>query len=122
MKTVEELKELFPILRELVATNDHRMGESYWEDGPVCEYEDNQVFYERDGWRIEIFYRCTREFDNDPGDYWYPSCDDLITAHGEVEEIQIYHIDEQTGEETYFEGEEIDELAELLNEVLSDIS
>ncbi|MCM1142291.1 MAG: hypothetical protein NC453_27285, partial [Muribaculum sp.] len=77
MKTIDDLKALFPTLIELVANNDHEIGDSYIEQdedgwGRCNDYNDNYVSYEEDGWCIEISYRCCGEWDNDPGDYWTP--------------------------------------------------
>ncbi len=127
MKTIEDLKNLFPTLIDLVASNDHEIGESYFEQdedgwGRCSDYEDNYVCYEEDGWLIEISYRCCGEFDNDPGDYWTPPCCDLIRGWGEVTEITAYHYDEETDEETEFSDDDLQELWKELDKVLENIA
>lgn len=127
MKTLEDLKKLFPIIVEEIRDSDHEIGESYPdqdEDGwYTChDYEDNYYSYEEDGWLIEVSYRCTGNWDNDPGDYWTPPSSDLRSAWGEVTEITATHYDEDTDEESEFSKDDLSELWNAIDEVLKDIA
>lgn len=127
MKTIDDLKKLFPTLIELVANNDHEIGQSCYEQdedgwGRCDDYEDNYVSYEEDGWSIEISYRCCGVWDSDPGDYWTPSSCDLRRAWGNVTEITAYHYDDDTEEESEFSGNDLKELYKAINKVLKNIA
>jgi hypothetical protein len=127
MKTIEDLRTLFPTLIDLVATNDHEIGESYIEQdeegwGRTNDYEENSVTYEEDGWSIEISYRCCGEWDNDMGDYWTPASCSIKRAWGEVTEICACHYDDDTDEETVFSDEDLKELYDEINNMLDDIA
>ncbi len=73
MKSLEDLKKLFPVIIQLVQNKDHLIGKSSivcdkdgW--GRCDDYIENYFTYEEDGWCIEISYRCSGECDSDPGD------------------------------------------------------
>lgn len=127
MKTKSDLHALIPTLVELMQNNDHEIGESYFEQdedgwGRCCDYTDNYLCYEEDGWLIEISYRCCGEWNNDPGDYWTPPSCDLRKAWGEVTEINASHYDEDTDEESEFTDEDTADLWKALDEVLKDVA
>ena len=127
MKTIDDLKALFPTLIELVANNDHEIGESYMEQdedgwGRCNDYTDNYVSYEEDGWCIEISYQCCGDWDIDNGDYWTPPSCDLRKAWGEVTEITDYHYDDETGDESEFSDDDLKDLYKELDKVLEDIA
>ena len=115
MKTLNDLKALYPTLCDLLANNDHEVGECTSDD---CNYAFNSVFYEEDGWSIEIDYQCCGRWSNDPGDYWTPSSSTLVRAWGEVTEIIASHYDEESGEEIVFTNDDLEELYNELDKVL----
>lgn len=127
MKTIADLNALIPTLVDLIRNNDHEIGDTYWDQdedgwGRCSDYESNCITYEEDGWFIEITYKCSGEWDNDPGDYWTPPCYDLIKAWGEVEEITASHYDEDTEEEVEFTDDDLNELWKALDKELEDIA
>lgn len=127
MKTKADLDALIPTLVDLLTSQDHEIGDSYYEqdeDGwGVChESATNYFCYEEDGWLIEVTYECCGEWDNDPGDYWTPPSSDLRRAWGEVTEISAYHYDEETDEETEFSEDDLNELWSALDKELEDIA
>lgn len=127
MKTLEDLKKLFPIIVEEIRDRDHEVGESYAdqdEDGwYTCnEYASNYYAYEKDGWLIEVSYKCAGDWDNDPGDYWTPPSSSLDRAWGEVTEITASHYDEDTDEESEFSEDDLSELWDAIDEALKDIA
>ena len=127
MKTKADLKDLIPTLVELLSKQDHEIGEPYYErdEYGMGRYNDsaaNYLSYEEDGWVIEITYECCGEWDSDPGDYWNPPYCELQRAWGEVSEISAYHYDEESGEETEFSEDDLQELWKALDEELKNIS
>lgn len=127
MKTKADLNALIPTLVDLLTSQDHEIGDSYYEqdeDGwGVChEPATNYFCYEEDCWLIEVTYECCGEWDNDPGDYWTPPSSDLRRAWGEVTEISAYHYDEETDEETEFSEDDLNELWSALDKELEDIA
>lgn len=73
MKTISDLNALIPTLVDLLSSNDHEIGESYYEQdedgwGRCDDSTTNYFCYEEDGWLIEVTYECCGEWDNDPGD------------------------------------------------------
>lgn len=127
MKTIADLNALIPTLVEQLRHNDHEIGESYWEQdedggGKCSDYETNYFYYEEDGWNIEVTYKCAGDWDSDPGDYWTPPCHNLRRAWGEVEDISVYHYDDDTDEEVEFSGDDLNELWKALDKELEDIS
>lgn len=126
MKTIANLNALIPAICTLIENTDHEIGSTDWEQdedgwGKASDYKDNVFYYEEDGWYIEISYKCTGEYENDPGDYWTPPCYDLIRGWGEVTEIIATHEDEETGEVTEFEEDDLTELWIAIDKVLDDI-
>lgn len=126
MKTLEDLKNLFPILVDYVRENDHRIGSCYYEQdedgwGLCCDYENNYVCYEEDGWYIEISYKCAGTWCEDGDGYWTPRETYLKSASGGVEEITATHYDEETGEETEFDDDDLDELYRRINKELENL-
>lgn len=127
MKTISDLKSLIPTIVEQMRNNDHNIGESYFEQdedgwGRCCDSETNYLCYEEDGWLIEITYECCGEWDIDSGDYWTPPSSELRKAWGEVTEITATHYDEETGEDTEFNDDDVKELWCALDEELRDIA
>ena len=127
MKTKDDLNALIPTIVELFSNNDHEIGESYIEqDEDGCgwcnESVVNSFYYEEYGWCIEITYECCGEWDKDPGDYWTPPSCHLRKAWGEVTEINVYHYDEETEEESEFSEDDIEDLWKALDEELKNIA
>lgn len=127
MKSVSDLNALIPTLVDLLASQDHEIGESYYEQdedgwGRCDDSTTNYFCYEEDGWLIEVTYECCGEWDNDLGDYWTPPSCDLRKAWGEVTEIIASHYDEDTDEETEFSEDDVKELWSSLDKVLEDIA
>lgn len=127
MKTIEDLRALYPVLVDLVIHNDHEIGESYpelSEDGwGTCnDAIENYVCYEKDGWCIDIVYKCCGNWDDDPGDYWNAPSRTLLNAYGEITEICASHYDPDTDEMTYFSDNELRELRDILDKELEDIA
>ena len=120
MKTKADLDALIPKLVELMRNNDHEIGESYFEQdadgwGRCCDSVSNTLYYEEDGWCIEISYYCCGEYDSDTGDYYTPPSCDLRRAWGEVTEITVSHYDEDTDEESEFSEEDLKKLWSMLD-------
>lgn len=127
MKTTEDFKALIPTIRDLFIQEDHKIGESYWDQdedgwGKREDYTTNYFLYEEAGWYIVVTYNCCGEYEYDPGDYWTPSSIVLERAWGEVREIVASHYDEETDEETVFNDEDIKELWAILDGELKDIA
>lgn len=127
MKTKSDLYALIPTLVDLLASQDHEIGESYYEQdedgwGRCDDSTTNYFYYEEDGWLIELTYECCGEWDNDPGDYWTPPSSDLRKAWGKVTEIIASHYDEDTDEETEFSEDDVKELRSAFDKVLEDIA
>lgn len=127
MKTVNDLNALIPTLTELLSKNEH--------DFENCEYEkeedgwgasesstDNYFSYEKDGWLIEVEYKCFGMWESDPGDYLTPSSITLVKAWGMIDSIFASHYDEQTDEETEFTGDDLKVLEFALNKALERLS
>lgn len=122
MKTIADLNALIPSLIDLVLDNPE-IGESYWEQdedgwGKCSDYESNYVCYEEDGWCIEISFRCCGDWSHDDGDYWTPASSSLNGAYGEVTEITAYHYDEESGEESEFSDDDLNEMWSALDKAL----
>lgn len=127
MKTKADIDALIPTLVELLRINDHEIGESYYEQdedgwGRCDDSTTNYFCYEEDGWLIEITYECCGEWSNDPGDYWTPPSCDLRRAWGEVTEINAYHYDDDTDEESEFEDNDLNDLWNALDKELENIA
>lgn len=105
MKTIAELNALIPIIIAELHRTDHEIG-----DESENEYELNTYIFEEDGWEIEIVYKCTGIYKYSRGDYYTPGDCDLDHGKGEIEQISAFHYDEETGEETEFEYEDLLEL------------
>lgn len=126
MKTISDLNVLIPTLVDLLCSQDHNIGESYMdcdEDGACycTEAEGNTFYYEEDGWYIEVSYECSGEWVYERGDYWTPSVSYLTEARGEVTEIICNHYDDETGDETDFTDEDLNELWKALDKALEHI-
>lgn len=121
MKTIEDLRALYPTIIDEIVNDTHEFGETYYGPDGWEDYEDNFYTYEEDGWLIEIVYRCTGIFVNDPGDYWTPPCHDLEEGWGNVAEMSVTHYDEETGDETVFEDDDLCELNTLIDKALSNL-
>ena len=119
MKTTNDFKDILPTLINLFSNEDHQIGVSeYGHD----EYESNNFIYEEDGWYVEVNYECCGEYVNEAGDYWTPPCFELIRGWGRVSEITVIHTDDETGEETEFCDEEMQEIIAIFDEELRDIA
>ncbi len=114
MKTMDDLRNQYLNIIETVIANDHAI-----MDGTATE---NTAIFDQDGWYAEICYECTGIFADSSEDWWTPGDCDLISAKGEVTGIEaISYIDPVTGEETDFEGEQLDEIKALINKELERI-
>lgn len=127
MKTISDLNALIPTIVNQLTSNNHEIGESYFEQdedgwGRCNDSITNYFTYEKDGWLIEATYKCCGEWDNDPGDYYTPPSSTLRKAWGEVTEISAYHYDEDTDEETEFSEEDLKEVWSALDKALEDIA
>lgn len=107
MKTVNDLNDLIPELIRRVLDNPE-LGDS--------KPETNWASYEENGWCIEICYECRGVWEHDFGDYR-----NVVEAWGEVTEISASHCDEDTGEETEFSGDNLNELWSALDKSLEKI-
>lgn len=107
MRTIENLREIYPQLLQLVRDNSHEIGD-YEED---ISYS-NMVQYDKDGWSIQIDYECT-------GRYYMNG--DLQDGWGTVTDIFAYYIDDETGYEEQMQEDSLAELYELVNEVLKQL-
>lgn len=127
MKTITDLNALIPTIVDMLAKNEHEIGESYIEQnedgwGRCCEPATNYFCYEKDGWLIEITYECCGVWHNDSGDYWTPPSSSLVRAWGEVIELTAIHYDEESDEETEFSNENLLSLWQALNKKLEKIA
>lgn len=115
----ERLKDLVPVVAELVRKSEHEIGVSEYD---CDEYKDNSFVYDKDGWHIEIEYRCCGKWYNDLGDYWNPPCTDLIYAWGEVTNLEANYYDEEEGIDIDFTANDLCELRSGVNESLKNIA
>lgn len=115
----ERLKDLIPIVTDLVRKSEHKIGVSEYD---CDEYKDNSFIYDKDGWYIEIEYRCCGKWYNDLGDYWNPPCTDLICAWGDVTNLEATYYDEIADNEVDFSADDLCELRSRVNEVLKNIA
>lgn len=121
---------LIPLIPDILASfesNDHEIGDSYFECGDdgwsrCNDYVDNIFKYENEGWYIEVLYRCCGEWRETPGDYWTPGDVELVKAWGEVEDVWATYTDESTGEELEFCMDDLPDLLNALNESLRNIA
>lgn len=116
---MEKLASIIPVILERFETLDHNIGYSDWEGD---EYETNSFCYEEDGWLIEITYECCGKWDIDPGDYWTPPTNDLVSAWGRVTELTASHYSEETDEEIEFSEEDLSGLRSELNKIINSIA
>ena len=125
MKTVKDLNELIPTIIDMVF-DEPEIGSSCYEqdeDGCGCRCnkpEHNCIWYEKDGWYIEVSYDVCGEWIYDSGDYWTPPSSYLNRAWGEVTEICASYTDEETGEEYEFTEDELAEMESRINKELED--
>lgn len=127
MKTESDLNALIPTLVGLIRNTDHEIGSSDYDfdDCGSCRSDDaieNYLCYMKDGWTIEINYKCCGEWESCPGDGITPACDELISAWGYVTEIIASHYDDDTGELSEFSDDDFKELRKALNDELKDIA
>ena len=115
----EKLHELIPTITELIRKSDHKIGVSEYDED---EYKDNHFTYDKDGWNIEIEYRCCGKWYNDLGDYWNPPCSDLVSAWGDVTDISASYYDEDSDDDIVFSSEDLKELRSRLHETLKNIA
>lgn len=117
MKTIADLNALIPQLTKQVLENPE-IGKTN-EGDAISDWEYNYICYEKDGWLIEVEYKCTGLWNYLPGDYYTPDEENCISAWGDVVNISAMHTDEKTEEETIFEDSDLKELYEALNQKLS---
>ena len=115
MKTIADLNSLLPTLIKLIKTVPHNVCDS------DSEGESNFLYYDKDGWDIQIRYECYGEWDNDPGDYWTAPSSELVRVNAEVTELFAHHYDEKTGEEIDFSEEELREFWIALDKAIETI-
>lgn len=123
MKTIDDLKALLPELKKRVLDNPE-IGSTFYgrcEDDYDEDWADNYVCYDEDGWCIEISYKCIGDWACDSGDYWTPPSSDLKRAWGEVTELTASHYDDDTDEETEFTEDELNEIWNEIDQVLSSL-
>lgn len=105
MKTIDDLKKILPRIIEKMLEKPEigysACGSS--EDDTIEEWAENNVFFEEDGWEIDIQYRCVS---------------DSTRTRGEVTEIYVSHYDDATDEETTFDDESINEITNIINRSL----
>lgn len=120
MKTITDLNALTSELIDMVLENPE-IGTTYYGQSE-CDYDqewcDNYVCYEKDGWCIDIEYKCTGEYEESGDGYETPRTSLLVSAYGEVTAISATHNDEVTGETTEFNDEELQALRDAINEAL----
>lgn len=116
MKTLLELNALIPTIIALMSKEEPEIG-NYEEN----DYQHNIFTYQEDGWDIEIEYRCTGDYYYEAGDYYTPSFEELERAWGEVDEIRVFHYDDETEDETEFTGEDLTDLTLAVNKYLKDL-
>lgn len=114
-----ELHDLIPKIAGLIQSLDHNIGHSEYDHD---EYEDNQFFFEEDGWSIEVNYRLCGKWCIESGDYWNPPCYDLIRTWGDVTSIIAVYCDDVTDDEVEFTESELTELQTEINKVLKSLA
>lgn len=110
MKTIADLNALIPQLIEIVLDAP--------EVGENGAFAQNCAIYEEDGWIIEVSYKCTGTWDNDPGDYFTPPCHELIESTGIVTEVCASHYDDDEDVETTFTISDTKDLRNAIDEAL----
>lgn len=116
---MEKLASIIPVILERFEKLDHNIGYSDWEGD---EYETNYFCYDEDGWDIEIGYECCGKWDIDPGDYWTPPTNDLVSTWGRVIDLTVSHYDEETDEETEFSADDLSGLRSELELKINSIA
>ncbi len=114
-----ELHDLIPKIVELIQNSEHSIGHSEYDHD---EYEDNQFYFEEDGWIIEVNYRLCGKWCIEYGDYWNPPCYDLIRTWGDVTNIIAIYCDDVTYDEVEFTESELTELQAEINNVLKSLA
>ncbi len=114
-----ELHDLIPKIAGLILSSEHRIGYSEYDQDV---YEDNQFFFEEDGWSIEVNYRLCGKWCIESGDYWNPPCYDLIRTWGNVTSIIAVYCDDVTNDEVEFTESELTELQVEIDKVLKSIA
>lgn len=103
MKTKSNLLELLPQLVKLMCDEaEYGHYQVFGDSDADCHtpWEDNGIWYEEDGWTIDIEYCCLGEF--------YDGY--LENACGKVTKIEASYYDEETDEYHQFSEEELHEL------------
>ena len=113
MKTTKQLNALIPEIADALANNHHDIGDLFPERNYFC--------FEKDGWYVEVEYSCIGDF-TCRGDFMDPYSYSLIAASGSIDSIIVCHTDEETGEETEFSDEDVDELRRCLDMELSEVA
>lgn len=126
MKTTADLIKLIPEIVELVEGNEHNFGRTVGEQDesgwyPVDEGGRNKVYYEEDGWYVEVTYQCAGVFEYYSRDWLTPLSYEMTCGHGHVIGIDIEHYDEESGEVSTFSKDDIKPLEEEIDKVLEHI-
>lgn len=109
MKTISDINALIPELTDLLYKADHEIGDS-------SKGASNTIVYDKDGWFIEIGYRCYGRWDVFRGDYFTPSSCELESFWIEVTDIYATH--EDSAGLTEFDEDELGELWDALEKVI----
>lgn len=123
MKTVTDLNALIPAIIDLVLDNPE-IGNSYLgkkESDRDTEWAENYVCYDEDGWFIEISFKCTGEMIRYDGDYDTPPSESINNARGEVTEIIASHYDDDSGDGTVFNCDDLKDLWRSIDKALERI-
>ena len=112
------IESLTPILLSELRKRNHEVGYSDREDGD--QYENNYLFFEKDGWSVELSYSLCGKWYFSVGDHWTPSCDDISDVWGKVEELTIVYVAPDTEEETVFDNEDLVDLRSQILETIKD--
>lgn len=107
MRTIENLREIYPELLQLVRDNSHEVGD--YDEGSSYE---NKVEYDKDGWSIEIHYECTGKY------YW---SGEMYDGWGTATDIFVFYIDDETGYEEQIPEDDLTELYLLVNKELKQL-
>lgn len=101
MKTLADLRDLLPELKELIKNANYNFGD---DENP----EYNEIELERDGWSIGIVVESTAEYSEGYGMGFLDSYQHTFSS------FEPYHYDEDSEEETLYSQ---DELAPIIAEL-----
>lgn len=126
MKTIEDLRALFPtFLKEILASEIDR-GETYVEfdeDGcGLCETNgENMYVYDKGNWNVEIYFDVHGRLVEDEGDRytspysWYE--DTKLVGYS----ASASYYDEETGDAADFEVSDMEEFFKMLGEEIAQL-